>query len=134
MWSGLAIDQDTDTLFVAPGNPGPDFVDKGRSGRNLYTNSLVALDISGDKPKIKWYYQIIQNDTHDADPAMTPVLFEGQVNGQARQLVAIGDKAGNFVLLDRKTGEAVHRLVLSKQVGLDVQQTPSAASVAWPAS
>ena len=57
MWSGLAVDQDTDTLFVAPGNPGPDFVRKERSGKNLYTNSLVALDISGEKPRIKWYYQ-----------------------------------------------------------------------------
>jgi len=54
VWSGLAIDQDSDTLFVAPGNPGPDLVLKGREGRNLYTNSLVALDISGKKPRIKW--------------------------------------------------------------------------------
>jgi len=51
VWSGLAIDQDTDTLFVAPGNPGPDMVLQGRKGRNLYTNSLVALDVSGKTPK-----------------------------------------------------------------------------------
>jgi glucose dehydrogenase len=50
---------------------------------------------------------------------MIPVLFEGQVGGQKRPLVAIGDKAGNFVLLDRKSGQVVHRLALSKQVALD---------------
>jgi alcohol dehydrogenase (cytochrome c) len=121
VWSGVAVDQVTDTLFVAPGNPGPDFVDTKRKGKNLYTNSLVALDISGAKPKIKWYYQLVANDTHDYDPAMIPVLFEGQVGGQSRPLVAIGDKAGNFVLLDRQSGKVVHRLVLSKQVGLDTQ-------------
>jgi alcohol dehydrogenase (cytochrome c) len=119
VWSGVAVDQVTDTLFVAPGNPGPDFVDTKRKGRNLYTNSLVALDISGAKPKIKWYYQLVQNDTHDYDPAMIPVLFEGRVDGQPRPLVAIGDKAGNFVLLDRQSGKVLHRLVLSKQVGVD---------------
>ena len=119
VWSGVAVDQVTDTLFVAPGNPGPDFVDTKRKGRNLYTNSLVALDISGAKPKIKWYYQLVQNDTHDYDPAMIPVLFEGRVGGQPRPLVAIGDKAGNFVLLDRQSGKVVHRLALSKQVGID---------------
>ena len=119
----MAVDQDTDTLFVAPGNPGPDFVRKERSGKNLYTNSLVALDISGEKPRIKWYYQILENDTHDSDPAMIPVLFDGQIGGQTRPLVAIGDKAGNFVLLDRNTGQVVHRLALSKQVGLDIQQS-----------
>jgi alcohol dehydrogenase (cytochrome c) len=123
VWSGVAVDQVTDTLFVAPGNPGPDFVSKGRFGKNLYTDSLVALDISGAKPKIKWYYQLMQNDTHDIDPAMIPVLFEGQVGGQMRSLVAIGDKAGNFVLLDRKSGNVVHRLALSKQLGLDAQPT-----------
>jgi alcohol dehydrogenase (cytochrome c) len=119
VWSGVAVDQVTDTLFVAPGNPGPDFVDTKRKGRNLYTNSLVALDISGAKPKIKWYYQLVQNDTHDYDPAMIPVLFEGRIDRQPRPLVAIGDKAGNFVLLDRQSGKALHRLVLSKQVGID---------------
>src|SRR5262249_48938462 len=121
--SGLAIDQDNDTLFVAPGNPGPDMVLKGREGRNLYTNPLVALDISGRKPRIKWHYQIIQNDTHDYDPAMIPVLFEGQVDGRRRPLVAIGDKAGDFLILDRVTGKLVHRLALSDQTGVDTQPT-----------
>ena len=121
VWSGLAVDQDTDTLFVAPGNPGPDMIVKGRQGENLYTDSLVALDISGTTPKLKWYYKIVQNDSHDDDPAMIPVLFDGQVDGRTRPLVAIGDKAGNFVLLNRTTGKVVHRLALSDQSGLDTQ-------------
>jgi len=119
VWSGVAVDQVTDTLFVAPGNPGPDFAVTKRMGKNLYTNSLVALDISGARPKIKWYYQLVLNDTHDYDPAMIPVLFDGQVGKQTRPLVAIGDKAGNFVLLDRQSGKVVHRLALSRQVGID---------------
>ena len=123
VWSGVAIDQNTDTLFVAPGNPGPDFVEKVRPGTNLYTNSLVALDISGTKPRIKWYYKILENDTDDSDPAMIPVLFDGQVDGQTRPLVAVGDKAGNFVLLDRNTGNVVHRLAVSTQFDLNIQQT-----------
>jgi alcohol dehydrogenase (cytochrome c) len=119
VWSGMAVDAGTDTLFVAPGNPGPDMILAGRKGENLYTDSLVALDISGARPRIKWYYKILRDDTHDDDPAMIPVLFEGQVDGQARSLVAIGDKAGNFLLLDRRTGKVVHRLALSKQAGLE---------------
>jgi alcohol dehydrogenase (cytochrome c) len=119
VWSGLSVDQATDTLFVAPGNPGPDMVETRRRGDNLYTDSLVALDISGAAPRIKWYYKILRNDTHDDDPAMIPVLFEGQVAGRQRALVAVGDKAGNFVVLDRATGQVVHRLALGKQAGLD---------------
>jgi alcohol dehydrogenase (cytochrome c) len=119
VWSGLAVDQATDTLFVAPGNPGPDMIVHGREGENLYTDSLVALDISGTSPKLKWYYKILRDDSHDDDPAMIPVLFDGRVNGQTRPFVAIGDKAGNFVLLNRKTGTVVHRLALSDQTGID---------------
>lgn len=123
VWNGLAIDSASDTLFVTPGNPGPDLILKGREGRNLYTNSLVALDISGKKPKIRWYYQLVQNDTHDTDPAMIPVLFDGQVEGNTRKLVAVGDKAGNFVILDRTTGKVIHRLAVSRQKGLDIPPT-----------
>jgi alcohol dehydrogenase (cytochrome c) len=119
VWSGMAVDQSTDTLFVAPGNPGPDMVVKGREGENLYTDSLVALDISGASPKIKWYYKILENDSHDDDPAMIPVLFEGTVSGHPQPLVAIGDKAGNFVILNRRTGKVVHRLALNDQTGID---------------
>jgi alcohol dehydrogenase (cytochrome c) len=122
-WNGMAIDREDDTLFVTPGNPGPDMVLTGREGKNLYTNSLVALDISGKQPKIKWHYQLVQNDTHDSDPAMIPVLFDGYVGKEKRSLVAVGDKAGNFVILDRKTGKVVHRLALSKQHGLDTPPT-----------
>lgn len=114
VWSGLAVDQGSDSLFVAPGNPGPDMVLKGREGENLYTDSVGALDISGPQPRIKWYYKILQNDSHDDDPAMIPVLFEGQVDGQTRPLVAIGDRAGDFLVLDRATGQVVQRLALNR--------------------
>ena len=123
VWSGLSVDAGTDTLFVAPGNAGPDMVLKGREGQDLYTNSLVALDISGKEPRLKWYYQLLQNDTHDADPAMIPVLFEGRVAHRMRSLVAVGDKAGDFVILDRVSGKVVHRLALSSQQGLNTPPT-----------
>jgi alcohol dehydrogenase (cytochrome c) len=117
VWSGLSIDPKDSTLFVAPGNPGPDMVLKGREGPDLYSNSLVSLDINGNKPKVKWHYQLVKNDTHDADAAMIPVLFTAKVAGKMQDLVAIGDKAGDFVVLDRKTGEPLHKLAVSDQTG-----------------
>ena len=122
VWSGLAIDAQTQTLFVAPGNPGPDMVDTRRKGKNLYTNSIVALDISG-APKLRWYYQILQNDTHDADPAMPPVIFEGKVGSTMRHLVAVGDKAADFVILDRTNGNVLYRMALDQQVGINSPPT-----------
>jgi alcohol dehydrogenase (cytochrome c) len=123
VWNGITVDQDSDTLFITPGNAGPDMVAEGREGKNFYTNSLVALDISGRQPKLKWHYQFTENDTHDTDPAMIPVLFEGKVGGQTQSLVAAGDKAGNFVILERQTGKLVYRMALSKQEGIDTPPT-----------
>jgi alcohol dehydrogenase (cytochrome c) len=117
VWSGLSIDPKDGTLFVAPGNPGPDMVLKGREGPDLYSNSLVALDINGNQPKVKWHYQLVKNDTHDADAAMIPVLFTANVTGKMQDLVAIGDKAGDFVVLERKTGKPLHKLAVSDQTG-----------------
>ena len=65
VWNGVAIDPDTDTLYVTTGNPQPDFFGFDREGKNLYTDSMVALNISGKEPKMKWYYQFIAHDTHD---------------------------------------------------------------------
>lgn len=121
VWSGVAIDPQTDTLYMDLGNPQPDFLGTVRKGTNLYTNSMVALDISGDKPTLKWYYQFVPHDTHDWDPAMPPVLFHGKVNGEERALVAAGDKAGNFWILDAGTGKLVHHTVVSMQKGQNTE-------------
>jgi alcohol dehydrogenase (cytochrome c) len=122
IWTGLAIDPQTETVFITPGNPGPDLVDIHRKGANLYTNSVVALDISKPQPKLRWYYQIRQNDTHDEDPVQ-PVLFDGKTGSTTRQLVAVGDKAADLVILDRTNGQLVYRLTVSKQTGLNTAPT-----------
>ena len=120
LWGGLSVDPQTSTLYIAPGNPSPDFSEATRKGKNLYADSVVALDISGAQPKLKWYYRIINSDTHDADPAMPPVLFDGRVGGTKRRLLAVADKGGNLVILDRSTGAPIHRLAVATQLNLDV--------------
>jgi alcohol dehydrogenase (cytochrome c) len=130
-WNGVTIDPATSTMYLDLGNPSPDFLGSVRQGANLYSDSMVALDISGDKPTLKWYHQFIPHDTHDWDPAFQPVLFTGTVNGSSRKLVAAGDKAGNFWILDAATGKLVDHTVTSFQKG--VHQAPSlAGNIACP--
>jgi len=121
IWSGIAIDTTSSTLYADAGNPQPDFLGTIRKGANLYSNSMVALDISGATPKLKWYHQFIPHDTHDWDPAMPPVLFSGSVGGTTRSLVAAGDKGGNFWVLDAGTGDVVYHLAVSTQKGQDTE-------------
>ncbi|MDA8048732.1 MAG: PQQ-binding-like beta-propeller repeat protein [Rhodospirillales bacterium] len=114
-WTGATIDPATQTLYLNLGNPQPDFLGAVRPGANLYSDSIVALDISGAKPKLKWYYQFIPHDTHDWDPVMQPILFSGKVGNQERQLVASGDKAGNVWILDATTGKLISHTPASFQ-------------------
>jgi alcohol dehydrogenase (cytochrome c) len=122
-WTAMAIDTKAGILYANAGNPQPDFNGAVRKGKNLYSDSLVALNISGEKPKLAWYRQFIEHDTHDWDPVMPPILFEGKVHGQTMPLVADGDKAGNFWLLNAKTGEVVNHLAVSMQYNQDKDPT-----------
>jgi alcohol dehydrogenase (cytochrome c) len=122
-WTGVTIDPATSTMYLDLGNPTPDFLGTVRKGANLYTDSMVALDISGPKPKLKWYHQFIPHDTHDWDPAFQPMLVTGKVDGTDRKLVAAGDKAGNFWILDAATGKLLNHTVTSFQKGYN--QAPS---------
>lgn len=121
IWSGIALDAATGTLYVDCGNPQPDFLGTIRKGTNLYSNSMVALDISGGKPQMKWFHQFIPHDTHDWDPAMPPVLFTGTVAGTSRKLVAAGDKGGNFWVLDASSGALVYHIPVSTQKGQNTE-------------
>src|SRR6185437_2029754 len=132
IWSGLAIDPGTDTLYVSTGNPQPDFLGTVREGKNLYTDSMVALDISGPKPKMKWYHQFIAHDTHDWDPAMPPVLFTGTVDGKQMKLAAAGDKAGNFWILNAENGDVISNTPVSFQFNQDSQPKIGGANYACP--
>jgi alcohol dehydrogenase (cytochrome c) len=131
IWSGVAIDPASNTLYADLGNPQPDFLGTIRKGANLYSNSMVALDISGDTPKLKWYRQFIPHDTHDWDPAMPPVLFTGTVAGASRSLVAAGDKGGNFWVLDAGTGTVVYHIAVSTQKGQNTEPS-RAGNIACP--
>lgn len=122
-WTQMAIDTENGILYANTGNPQPDFNGPARKGKNLYSDSLVALNISGEKPKLVWYHQFIAHDTHDWDPVMPPILFEGKVRGTSMPLVADGDKAGNFWLLNSKTGEVVNHLSVSMQYNQDSEPT-----------
>lgn len=130
-WTGVTIDTDTHTMYLNLGNPSPDFAGDVRKGDNLYSDSLVALDISGQQPKLKWYHQFIPHDTHDWDPTMQPVLFTGKLGSGSAKLVATGDKAGNVWILDAATGKLTDHTAVSFQKGQN--EAPSAGgNIACP--
>ena len=106
-WSTPAIDTATDTLYFGTGNPSPQMNDISRPGDNLYTVSLVALDINTGKRK--WHYQQVPHDLWGYDLASPPVLFNYQQNGKAVAAVGQASKTGWFYVHDRATGQLLKK-------------------------
>ena len=82
--------------------------DGSRPGDNLYTCSLVALDINTGK--LKWYYQQIPHDRWGYDVASPPIIFDLKKEGKiplgplGRQVKWVG-----FSSIMRQTGELLIR-------------------------
>ncbi len=106
-WSTPAIDVATDTLYFGTGNPSPQMNDISRPGDNLYTVSLVALDVNTGK--LKWHYQQVPHDLWGYDLASPPVLFNYNLNGKNIPAVGQASKTGWFYVHDRVTGKLLKK-------------------------
>jgi alcohol dehydrogenase (cytochrome c) len=104
-WVPNTYDPELNLVYLGTGNPQPVIAGKSRPGDNLYTESIVALNL--DTGKLAWHFQSSPHDTHDWDAVQTPVLFDGEINGQKRKLLAQASRNGYFFVLDRTNGKNV---------------------------
>jgi alcohol dehydrogenase (cytochrome c) len=100
-WVTGTFDPETNLLYVGTGNPAPDFDGEVREGDNLYTDSIIAVDV--DSGQIRWHYQCTPHDVWDYDSIAECILFE--LDG--RKLLGHFDKNGYFFVVDRTNGELV---------------------------
>jgi alcohol dehydrogenase (cytochrome c) len=100
-WLTGTFDPETNLLYWGTGNPAPDFDGAVREGDNLYTDSVVAVDV--DAGQIRWHYQCTPHDVWDYDSIAECILFEKD----GRKLLGHFDKNGYFFVLDRTNGERV---------------------------
>ena len=112
-WQPPTYDPDLNLLYVPTGNPNPVMAGQSRNGDNLWTASIVALN--PDTGKLVWYFQCSPHDTHDWDAAQVPVLFDAEINGQQRKLVAQASRNGFYFVLDRVTGKNITTKMISER-------------------
>ena len=103
VWVTGSYDPALNLIYYGTGNPNPDYYGDDREGDNLYTCSLVALDV--DTGKLKWHYQFTPHDVHDWDSAHVPVLADLKVQGQPHKVIMMANRNGFFYTLDRETGK-----------------------------
>ncbi len=108
IWVTGTHDPEQNLVFFGTGNPGPDYYSAVREGDNLYTASVVALDV--DTGQLKWHFQFTPHDVHDWDSTQVPVLADLNIANQPRKTLLFANRNGFFYVLDRTNG----RMILAK--------------------
>ena len=103
VWLVGTVDPDLGMVYFSTGNPVPMFGGEIRAGDNLFTASVLALDIeTGER---RWHYQVVRHDVWDADIATPLLLYETVGDGEPRKALAAMRADGLLFLFDRETGE-----------------------------
>jgi alcohol dehydrogenase (cytochrome c) len=120
-WFTGSFDPELNLLYWQVGNPGPDHNGDQREGDNLYSDSVVALDVRTGK--LKWHYQFTPHDVWDWDAQEPLVLVDTVWEGQPRKLMLQANRNGFFYVLDRTNGKLllgkpfVSKLTWAKEIG-----------------
>jgi alcohol dehydrogenase (cytochrome c) len=122
-WMSGSYDPELDLVYWAVGNPCPDFNGAGRKGRNLYTDSVVAL--KPNSGELKWYFQFTPHDTHDYDAAEPLLLVDDSYGGRLRHLLVQANRNGFFYVLDRTNGQFLSAKPFVSQVTWATGYTPA---------
>ena len=72
VWQNPAVDLETRRIYFVVGNPSPDLDGSLRPGDNLYTNSLVSVDL--DTGDYVCHFQYIAHDVWDLDAVSPPII------------------------------------------------------------
>ncbi len=103
VWVTGSYDPALNLTYWGTGNVGPDYNGDQRPGDNLYTASVVALDL--DTGKLKWHYQFTPHDVYDYDSVQVPVLADITFQGAPLKAMLWANRNGNFYVLNRETGK-----------------------------
>jgi quinohemoprotein ethanol dehydrogenase len=106
VWSTPAYDPKLGLLYFSTGNAGSDWYGGQRPGKNLYANSIIALDAKTGT--LKWYYQEVHHDIWDYDAPSAVILFDAKTSGgNTVPAIAQPGKTGWLYMLNRETGKPI---------------------------
>jgi glucose dehydrogenase len=125
MWAFFTIDDARGLIFAPIGAPTSDYYGGDRKGKNLYGNSIVALDVNTGK--LKWFQQLVHHDLWDYDIPAAPALFDVKRGGRTIPAVGVITKMSTMFIFDRVTGEPLYGM---EERPVPQSDVPGEAS--WP--
>jgi len=103
VWTHVALDSELGMVYMGVGNAAPDVWGGLRGGDNLFTASVVALDLKTGA--YRWHFQEVHHDIWDHDAASSPVLADIRYRGRLRKILMHAGKPGFLYILDRTDGK-----------------------------
>ena len=105
VWQTGSYDPESNLYIFGTGNPYLSYDAEFRPGDNLYTNSVVALNVeTGERA---WHFQYTPNDSWDYDEVGVHMLYDTTIDGQPLKAVAHYARNGFFYSVDRTNGAFV---------------------------
>lgn len=118
VWTTFAIDTENGDMHVAVTNPAPDLPVFLRQGDNLYTNSVVVLDVRTGK--LRWHRQLVPNDSHDWDVTHAAPMFNTVAGGAPRRIITTAGKDGMLRAVDRDTHQVLYATAVTTRENADI--------------
>jgi quinoprotein glucose dehydrogenase len=105
VWTTFTADDELGYVYLPVEAPTHDLYGGHRLGNNLYSSSLVCVDIRTGKPV--WHFQHVHHDIWDRDTPSAPILVDIRVNGTPIKAVVQLTKQAFAFVFDRTTGRPV---------------------------
>jgi len=99
VWITGHYDPELGLTYWGTGNPGP-WIGDARPGDNLYTNSVLALDV--ETGELRGYHQFHWNGSWDWDEVSTPILMPVRRDGRLIPALVHPGRNGYLWVLERE--------------------------------
>lgn len=129
VWQNPAVDLEKKRIYFVVGNPSPDLDGSIRPGDNLYTDSLVSVDLNTGE--YVCHFQYIAHDVWDLDAVSPPILVDVKDNdGNTVPGVIHGGKTGNVYIHNRDDCSLIRfSEAMVDQTGMWTLPTPEGAKM-----
>jgi glucose dehydrogenase len=129
-WAPLSADAERGIVYIPTNGATVDFYGGFRPGDNLFSTSLIALDVKTGKRV--WHYQLVHHDIWNYDTPTAPVLLDVTQNGKKVPAVVQVTKQAFAYAFNRETGKPLWPIVEKKVAASKVPGEKMAKTQPFP--
>jgi len=104
-WAPMSADPERGIVYIPTNGATIDFYGGHRPGDNLFSTSLIALDVKTGQRV--WHYQLVHHDIWNYDTPTAPVLMDVTVDGRRIPGIFQATKQAWVYAFNRETGEPI---------------------------